>query len=553
MGVEVSGPMTSADTIEEGRRAFHRRAWGEAFDLLSGAGVDSSADPEDLESLAIAAYLSGHDAESTAAWTRAHQIRIERDETPAAVRCAFWLGFGLFQRGEMAQGGGWMARARRLVEEQELDCAESGYLLIPEGLMALEGGEPSTAVGCFEELSHIARRFGDPDLAAFGNLGMGQAFLRMGDATKGASFFDEAMVAVTAGEVSSVVSGIIYCAVIDECQKAFDMHRAQEWTLALDRWCEAQPGLVPYRGQCLVHRSQVMQLHGAWAEAATEAEKARQRLEDPPHPGIGMAHYQLGELHRLRGDLASAEEAYRRAHGSGRSPQPGLALLRLAQDRAEHAAAGIDRALDAAGDRLARARLLPAYVKVMLSAGRVSEARSAADELSELAADTGTAMLKAAALDARGAVFLAEGETTMALDELHRALQEWQAMDAPYETAQTRVLIALGCRAEGDQDTAELERDAARSTLQDLGAHTDLAGLDKAFGPARRESLEHPISSRELEVLRHVARGATNREISEELVISEKTVERHLSNIFTKLGVSNRAAATAYAYDHHLV
>lgn len=545
--------MTSADRVEEGRRAFHRRAWGEAYDLLSGAGADPSADPEDLESLAIAAYLTGHDVESTDAWTRAHQIRIERDQTQAAVRCAFWLGFGLVQRGEMAQGGGWMARARRLVEERKLDCAESGYLLIPQALMALEGGDPSTAAGCCEEISDIARRFGDPDLAAFGNLGMGQAFLRMGDATKGASLFDEAMVAVTAGEVSSIVSGIVYCAVIDECQKAFDMHRAQEWTLALDRWCEAQPGLVPYRGQCLVHRSQVMQLHGAWPQALTEAEKARQRLEDPPHPAIGMAHYQLGELHRLRGDLASAEEAYRRAHGSGRSPQPGLALLRLAQDRAEHAATSIERGLGDAADRLVRARLLPAYVKVMLAAGRVPEAGSAADELSQLAADTGTAMLKAAALDARGAVLLAEGETKMALDVLHGALQEWQTMDAPYEAAETRVLIALGCRAEGDHDTAELECDAARSTFQELGAHTALAGLDKAFGPARRESVEHPISSRELEVLRYVARGATNREISEELVISEKTVERHLSNIFTKLEVSNRAAATAYAYNHHLV
>lgn len=544
--------MTSADTIEQGRRAFHRSAWGEAYDLLSAVD-DVSGDPENLELLATAAYLTGHDAESTRAWTRAHQIRLERDQIQQAVRCAFWLGLGLFHRGEMAQGGAWMARARRLVEERRLDCVESGYLLGSQGLMALEGGEPSTAAERFEEVSAIAHRFGDVDLAALGTLGLGRAFLRLGDMTKGAACFDEAMVSVTAGEVSAVVSGIVYCAVIDECQKAFDMARAQEWTVALNRWCEGQPGLVPYRGQCLVHRSQVMQLHGAWREALTEAQSACRRLEDPPHPAVGMAHYQLGELHRLRGDLAAAEEAYRRAHGSGRSPQPGLALLRLAQDRVEHAAASIDRALHDAGDRLARARLLPAYVEVMLAADRVPEASSAAAELAELAADTGAAMLKAAALHARGAVLLAEGEATSALDLLRDALVEWQVMEAPYEAAQTRVLIALGCRAVGDRDMGELERDAARLTLQELGALTALAGLDKIFGSPRRDSVEDPISSRELEVLRRVVAGRTNRQISEDLVISEKTVERHVSNILTKLGVPNRAAATAYAYDHGLV
>lgn len=542
--------MTGLGLLEEGRRAYDRLAWAQAYDCLS-ADVKAELDRHDLERLAISAYLTGHDNESSEAWIRAHLAYLDGDEPEHAVRCTFWLAFGLMQRGEIGQAGGWLARARRLIEERKLDCVEAGYLLVPDALAAMESGDPSGAVDRFNEITDRARRFDDADLAALGTLGLGQTLMRLGQTARGTSLFDEAMVSVTVGELSPVVSGIIYCAVIDECQKALDIRRAQEWTVALDRWCKAQPGLVPYRGQCLVHRSQVLLLQGEWGDAYREAQRAQERLAQPPHPAIGMAYYQLGELHRLRGDLADAEESYRKAHEAGRGYQPGLALLRLAQDRVEDAVVSIVGAVDDARDEVMRAKMLPAFVEIMLASGRVSEARSAAVELTGLSASTDVTMLQALSSHSLGAVLLAEGDPRAALTSLRDAWQKWQRLDVPYETAQTRILIVLACRELGDKETAELECDAARKVLVELGAAPALKRLDELFG--REPTRDAVITARELEVLRLVAGGCTNREISEQLVISEKTVERHLSNIFTKLGVTNRAAATAYAYDHDLV
>lgn len=558
--------MTSGGGPEQGRDAYERCDWADAFALLGAADALSPLGPEDRERLATAAYLSGHDEASADAWTRAHQAWLDAGELERAVRCAFWLGFGLIQRGEMAQGGGWMARARSLVEEGQLDCVEAGYLLLPAALMAIGGGDHQGAHDLCEQARTTGQRFRDADLAALGRLGRGRALLGMGRTAEGFDQFDEAMVAVTAGELSPVVSGIVYCAVIDECQQAFDVRRAREWTAALSRWCDTQPGLVPYRGQCLVHRSQVLQLGGAWGEALEEARRARERLTEPPHPAMGMAHYQLGELHRLRGELGASEEAYRRANECGRPPQPGLALLRLAQGRIDAATAAIERAVEEATDHVTRVKMLPARVEIMLAADRVDDARAAADELVDLAAWVDVPYLQAAAAHARGAVFLAEGEPKSALEALRAAWRQWQDLEAPYEVAQVRILIAVACRAVGDHDSAELECDAARRAFDELGARPALARLTELLGAAGDDAGGRPgrqgrpghqaaldVTPRELEVLRLVAGGRTNREIAEELVVSEKTVERHLSNIFTKLDVSNRAAATAYAYDHDLV
>lgn len=547
--------MDSAELLERGRRAFEGHAWPEAYDYLTAAERAAPLPPEDLERAATAAYLAGHDQASTELWARAHQAGLDRGEPEQAVRCAVWLAFGLMQRGEMAQGGGWLARAQRLVDEHALDCVEQGYLLLPGALMAAGSGHIDVALARFEEVAAVARRFGDADLAALGTIGQGEALLRLGRGAEGMRLFDEAMVAVTTGETSPVVSGIVYCAVIDACQKALDLRRAEEWTEAFDRWCRDQPGLVPYRGQCLVHRTQVFQVRGDWGAAFTQAEQAVARLTDPPHPAVGMAHYQLGELHRLRGEHAAAEAAYREAHAAGRPPQPGLALLRLAQGRIDAAVAAIERAVAEAQDHVTRAEQLPAQVEIMLAAGRPADARAAADELDRLAGGIGTPLVQAIAAQARGTVLLAEGDPAAALDALATARRAWQELDAPHEIAQVRVLMAAACRAMGDHDTADLECAAARGALEALGAAPALARLDEVVTAAEAGSppARSPITARETEVLRLVAAGCTNREIAETLVISEKTVERHLGNIFTKLGVANRAAATAYAYDHHLV
>jgi ATP/maltotriose-dependent transcriptional regulator MalT len=554
--------MDVTERLDRARAAFVACSWPDAYDGFEACDPIASLEPFDLEQFATAAYLTGHDARSTEAWSRAHQRWQELGDKGAAVRCAFWLGFALMQRGDMAQGGGWLSRASRLVEEHDLDSVERGYLEVPAGLMAMDAGDCDTALARFAQADSVARRFGDRDLAALGTLGRGETLLRLGETSQGLSLFDEAMVSVTAGETSPMISGLVYCAVIDRCHRVFDLRRAGEWTAALDRWCNRQPGLVPYRGQCLVHRAQVLQLRGDWIGAVAEAERAQRWLSDPPHPALGMAHYQLGELHRLRGEPAQAEELYRQAHASGREPQPGLALLRLAEGRTEAAVAAIETALDGAGDLLGRVQLLPASAEIMLAAGRPHDARAAGDELDDLADNSGGAtMLLAVANQTRGALRLAGGEARAAIGVLQASLDAWRELDAPYGAAQVRVLLAVACRRLDDRDRMELECDVARDVFEQLGASPDLERLTRLLGddpadvtgPSGSSGRRQPLTARELEVLRLVAAGQTNREIGGELAISERTVERHLGNIFAKFGVSNRAAATAHAYNHGLL
>jgi DNA-binding CsgD family transcriptional regulator len=265
-----------------------------------------------------------------------------------------------------------------------------------------------------------------------------------------------------------------------------------------------------------------------------------------------MAHYQQAELHRLRGEFAEAEEGYRLATEGGRSPHPGLAQLRLAHGRIEAAAAAIRVALDEDQDPMTRAGLLPAFVDIMLAGNLAAEAVGAANELSEIAADLDAPLLHAHSAHATGAVLLAEGEARGALEALRRAWKGWRELEAPYEAARAQVLLGLACRQLWDEDTGAIELDAARRVFEKLGAAPDVARVDelsRAAEPATRSGL----TSREVEILRLVATGRTNRAIADELVISEKTVARHVSNIFAKLGLSSRSAATAHAYEHGLV
>ena len=540
------------DTRQRGLAAFGRQAWNEAFARLSEADEAETLAADDLERLGLAAALVGRDDDCDRYWIRAHQGYVDTGDVQGAARVAFWLGLTFLLVGEDAKGNGWLARARHLLDDAGLDCVERGYLLVAPAMDALYAGRDEAAAELFGEAATVARRFGDTSLLALAGCGRGQALMRLGRLAEGVGLLDESLVAVTAGEVEPLACGIVYCASIEAFHEVFDLNRARQWTTALSRWCASQPDLVPFRGNCLVHRVEVMQLGGAWPQALDEVRRACELLSQPPQPGVGEAHYLWAELHRLAGRFPEAEAGYRLAAEHGRPPQPGLALLRLAQGRPEAAAATSRRVLDETTDWVSRCKVLPAHVEILLAAGDVAGGRQAADELATIAAEHGVPLLRAIADTAAGAVLLAEGDASGACVTLRRAWRAWCDLDTPYQAARTRVLIGEACRRLGDEDGAAFELDAARVAFQRLGAAVDLSRVPAAGHdpPARAAG---GLTAREVEVLGLIASGRTNRAIAQALFISEKTVARHVSNIFTKLGLGSRSAATAYAYEHGLV
>jgi len=541
------------EELARGRAAGQRNAWGDAYTALSLADQSSSLAGEDLELLAAAAYLLGHVDECRQALQRAHRAYVAAGDPPRAARCLFWVGFTLLLEGDLAPAAGWVARANRLLDHEQQECAEHGFLLLPGAVQASAAGDYASAEATAARAAEIGARAGDADLLTLGLHFQGRALLHQGRVREGLALLDEAMVAVVAGEVWPPVAGNVYCSMIDACLEISDLRRASEWTTALAAWWLNQPDMVTFTGQCLVHRAELMQLHGAWPEAIEETKRACERLAHAADKyATGAALYRQAEVYRAHGQFAEAEDAYREASRWGREPQPGLALLRLAAGSNGAAEAAIRRAVAETTDRLSRAKLLPAHIEIMLTVGDVPAAREAADELSAIAHDYATPALCAVAGHALGAVLLAEGDARAALGALRGAWEAWQELDAPYEAARVRVLIAVGCRALGDEESAALELDAARRIFGKLGATPDLTRIEN-LNPKYTDGAAHGLTARELQVLRLVATGKTNHAIAADLVLAEKTVDRHVTNIFTKLGVSSRAAATAYAYEHRLL
>jgi len=432
-----------------------------------------------------------------------------------------------------------------VLDDAGLDCVERGYLKIPSAIRAGHQGDPQTAYRIHEEIIAIARRFGDEDLVIFARQGQGRSLLLSGDIESARAVMDEVMVAIATGQVSPIVIGYVYCSVIIGLRQVYDVGRAREWTAALERWCESQPELEMYRGECLVYKAEVLEHTGDWQKALEAMASARERLSSPPpHPSAGIAAYHEGEMHRLSGRFAEAEAAYVKSGELGRSTQPGLALLRREQSRLDVAVASVRRALSEAQGNTARAEILPGYVEIMLAAGDSAAAQAGVAELAGIAAATASDYLRAAACQAQGATLLAEGELQRALQNLREAAEIWQGLDAAYLAARTRLLIAQACRQLHDEESARMEIEVARKAFSRLGARPDLERIGKLFpqpGPP-----DHPLSRREVEVAELVAQGLSNKVIAGKLFLSERTVESHVKNICDKLGFNSRAQVASW-------
>jgi DNA-binding CsgD family transcriptional regulator/tetratricopeptide (TPR) repeat protein len=541
--------MGVVDELIRAREAYERRDWVAAYGDLSQADADAM-NADDFDRLATTAYLLGRTNDSLQAMQRAYQGQLGAGDVLAATRSAFWLAMVLMTNGEPVVGAGWIARGQRLLDGVTGDVVERGYLLVHRMFACIDQGEWPEALAHATGVAEYGHRFNDPDLIAMGLSSQGRLFMHAGQVPQALVLMDEAMVGLAAGEVSPVFAGSIYCSMIEGCQEISDFARAAEWTHALTTWCEVQPGLVPFTAQCAVHRGQIMRAHGAYDEALDEFDRAVKRyLDAGTTTPAGLAMSERGDVLRIRGQLDAAAAAYEEAIGYGYEPQPGLALLWLAQDRLDAARAAARRLLGEPQDQVRRSQLLPAAIDILLATGGdPAEIRPMVEELTGIAGGFGCAALKARAAFAAGSLDLHEVDAMSALQSLRASMRVWSELSWPYEVARCRLQIGRAFLQLGDDDSAHGELSAARRTFAELGAAA-VADVDRASGPTPTPG---GLTSRELEVLQLVAAGRSNHDIATTLFLSEKTVARHISNIFTKLDVHSRTAAAAYAFEHRL-
>ena len=541
--------MESESRLLKGARASYReKAWLDAYEGLVAARERGELIPEDLERLATSSYMLGNVRDMIAAQEDAYRGYVEQGKPLPAARVALWVAAGLASRGKLADAGGWVERGKRILDDVEGPCVERGYLLLPEMLGHVLSREFDKAVELAATAVDIGREFNDNDLIALAAQEQGRALLHLGQTPEAFRLLDEAMLSVTSDECTPMVTGTVYCAVLVGCYEAFEIRRAASWTESLTDWCGAQPDLVAFTDQCLAHRSEILRMRGAWGEAITEA---RRSLASGARGEVAsQAHYQIAEIYRMRGDFEAAEAAFHETSSRGGEAQPGLGRLRLAQGNEDAAAASVRRAMQAANGPLPAVRILPGYIDVMLGTGFIDEAEEAASELDGIARRTGIDSHRAWAAHALGTVSLARSDTVAASSSLRKAIQLWDELEAPYELACSRLALGRTLALLGDDQEAAALFNTAKSSFSDLGAAPDVRAIDDLLGSPK--DLPFGLTGREIEVLGLVASGATNRAIAESLVLSERTIDRHVSNIFTKLGVSTRSAATALAIRHSI-
>lgn len=544
--------MGVVEELAGARADYERGDWVAAYSAWST--VDQAVlGADDLVDVGVAAFLLGHRDESVRALQRAYHLRVGEGDVAGAVRVAFRLAMVLATGGEPALFAGWTARAERLLADLPdggRDTAERGYVAFLRLHRALGTGDFVAATELASEVTAVGRDLADPDLLALGLCSSGRLSVYAGQVAEGLALLDEAMVGVLTGELHPVIAGRTYCTAIEGCQEIGAMDRVAAWTSALRRWCSEQPGLLEFTGQCAVHHGQVLRLRGAWPAAVAELVDARRRYEAVgSHDAVGQAERERGDLLGLTGDLDGAEDAYEEATAHGCDPQPGLALVWLARGRRDAARSAVQRALAEIGNPVARVRLLPAAVEVLLADGCLDDARACVAELDGLATAFGSDPLLATAAQAHALMELEDGDPAGALPYARKAHQLWTRVNCPFEAARVRVLTGRAMILLGDEESGRRDLHAALDALHRLGAAIVARQVERLLSPG---SLPGGLTAREVEVLRLVAGGRSNTRIAADLVLSEKTVARHLSNIFTKLGVTSRTAAAAFAFEHDL-
>jgi DNA-binding CsgD family transcriptional regulator/tetratricopeptide (TPR) repeat protein len=538
------------DDLARARTDYERGDWAAALDIWTGVDEEDLG-VEDLRGAAQSAYLLGRRDDAIDRYQRAFRLCEDGGDAAAGVACAFQLAMIFGNSGELAMAAGWATRAERMLGQVAPDGVEAGYVMFLHVFRHLGEGDFESAAERANATAEIGRRHGERDLVALGLVVAGRMAIYSGRAAEGLTLLDEAMVAVAAGEVSPEVFGDVYCIAIEGCQEIAAFDRVAEWSSALYRWCSSHPGLVTYTGQCSIHRGQVMRQRGAWADALEEFTRAAERYRlANTLDAIGQAEGERGDVLRLQGEYVAAEAAYQRASEHGFEPQPGLALLWLARGSPDAAVAAVRRLVAETGDPVGKCRVLPAAVDVLLAADAVEEARTVAAELDRVATAAGSVAMLAFSAYASGAVELASGDASGSLPYLRKSRQLWARVESPYEVARVRLLTGRALTALGDEGSAHQELEAARDAFLALGA-TPM--VDEAAGLIEPGRLPGGLTAREVEVLRLVASGRSNPQIAADLTLSQKTVARHLSNIFTKLEVGSRTAAAAYAYEHGLV
>jgi DNA-binding NarL/FixJ family response regulator len=529
--------------LDTGRLAFAHGNWQAAHRDLSRARDLGALSTADLDLLSRVSWWVGRARDALELSEDVYNRFQQEGDLAGAATKALNLGLLWFIRGDLVIASGWVNRARRILVDLP-EGIEHGYLRYLDAIVELDfyglGPARETAV----TLKEMGQRLRAPQLTSLGLVLSGLADAHTGNPAAGFAQLDEAMLPVLAGQMPAEWAGDVYCTVIHTCHNLGDLSRMRAWTAATEQWCEQFRGEVVYSGICRVHRLQLLCTQGDWSTAEAGIERSGAELTGLNNWVAGEAYYQLGEIRRLRGDTDGARAAFEQARDLGAETQPGAALLDLAGGRAREASAALRAAL-AGRDRLSSARLLGPAVEIALALGRTDEADRLCGELEAVAADFATEGFRTWAVHARAAVLVAEGRHEEALPVLRRAAAGYRELRARYETARIYELSALAHTGLGDEAAAESDLATAVTIYGELGAAPDVARLDA--GP-----LPGGLTAREAEVLRLIAAGASNRDAAAALFISAKTVDRHLANIFTKIDVSSRTAAAAWAHEHRL-